>query len=61
MLREITRTLNLLIAAVRSGDEQGILRLARKYEKLRRESDSPSRCPGGGVGTPLATGKENHG
>ena len=44
MLREITRTLNLLIiAAIRSGDEQGILRLARKYEKLRRESDSPSR------------------
>lgn len=43
MLREITRTLNLLIAAVRSGDEQDILRLARKYEKLRRESDSPSR------------------
>ena len=43
MLREITRTLNLLIAAVRSGDEQGILRLARKYEKLRRKSDSPSR------------------
>ena len=61
MLREITRTLNLLIAAVRSGDEQGILRLARKYEKLRRESDSSSRWPGGGVGIPLATGKENHG
>ena len=43
MLREITRTLNLLVTAVRSGDEQGILRLARKYEKLKRESDSPSR------------------
>ena len=51
MLREITRTLNLLITAVRSGDEQDILRLARKYEKLRRESDADAspRSPGRGI------------
>lgn len=56
MLREITRTLNLLITAVRSGDEQGILRLARRFILSH---DSPFRSPAGCRRLPQVTGKVN--
>lgn len=43
MIRELTELLNRLVAAVEADDQVLVLKLARRYARLRRQCDSSDR------------------